>query len=126
MVGKIYQKWEWDNSRLGNDIKNGRGIAAGEKNVYHPGWVWSIQDFSQIYVAKCRETALNHKLTGKVAASPLWVGSPVYRGGVKGDVNEQDKNREVKQQANDTRQQLQRQRKPSIFLHQVGLHPPLK
>ena len=25
MVGKIYQKWEWDNSRLGNDIKNGRG-----------------------------------------------------------------------------------------------------
>ena len=107
---------------MGNDIKNGRGIAAGEKNVYHPGWVWSIQDFSQIYVAKCRETALNHKLTGKVAASPLWVGSPVYRGGVKGDVNEQD-NREVKQQANDTRQQLQRQRKPSIFLHQVGLHP---
>ena len=125
-MGKIYQKWEWDNSKLGNDIKNGRGIAAGEKNVYHPGWVWSIQDFSQIYVAKCRETALNHKLTGKVAASPLWVGSPVYRGGVKGDVNEQDKNREVKQQANDTRQQLQRQRKPSIFLHQVGLHPPLK
>ena len=125
-MGKIYQKWEWDNSRLGNDIKNGRGIAAGEKNVYHPGWVWSIQDFSQIYVAKCRETALNHKLTGKVAASPLWVGSPVYRGGVKGDVNEQDKNREVKQQANDTRQQLQRQRKPSIFLHQVGLRPPLK
>ena len=125
-MGKIYQKWEWDNSKLGNDIKNGRGIAAGEKNVYHPGWVWSIQDFSQIYVAKCRETALNHKLTGKVAASPLWVGSPVYRGGVKGDVNEQDKNREVKQQANDTRQQLQRQRKPSIFLHQVGLRPPLK
>ena len=124
-MGKIYQKWEWDNSKLGNDIKNGRGIAAGEKNVYHPGWVWSIQDFSQIYVAKCRETALNHKLTGKVAASPLWVGSPVYRGGVKGDVNEQD-NREVKQQANDTRQQLQRQRKPSIFLHQVGLRPPLK
>ena len=111
---------------MGNEIKNGRGIAAGEKNVYHPGWVWSIQDFSQIYVAKCRETALNHKLTGKVAASPLWVGSPVYRGGVKGDVNEQDKNREVKQQANDTRQQLQRQRKPSIFLHQVGLRPPLK
>ena len=107
---------------MGNDIKNGRGIAAGEKNVYHLGWVWSIQDFSQIYVAKCRETALNHKLTGKVAASPLWVGSPVYRGGVKGDVNVQDK-REVKQQANDTRQQLQRQRKPSIFLHQVGLRP---
>ena len=107
---------------MGNDIKNGRGIVAGEKNVYHLGWVWSIQDFSQIYVAKCRENALNHKLTGKVAASPLWVGSPVYRGGVKGDVNVQD-NREVKQQANDTRQQLQRQRKPSIFLHQVGLRP---
>jgi len=58
---------------------------------------------------------------GKGAASPLWVGSPVYT--VKGkelDKRELDKReldkREVKQDKNNKQQQ--RQRKPSIFLHQ--------
>ena len=62
--------------------------------------------------------------TGK-GSPPLWVGSPVYMGGVLvgGDQQQQqskDAKQSSEQQNNNTKQQ-QRQRKPSIFLHTVGL-----
>jgi len=60
-------------------------------------------------------------ITSKGTGSPpLWVGSPVYTGGVGGEQQQQSKaakQSSSKQQSNTKQQQQQRQRKPSIFLH---------
>jgi len=56
---------------------------------------------------------------------PLWVGSPVYTGGVLGGDHQQQQQQQSKdakqsgeqQNNNKQQQQQQRQRKPSIFLH---------
>ena len=54
--------------------------------------------------------------TGNGAASPLWVGSPVYTGDQQSKAAKQSSS----QQQSNTKLQQQRQRKPSIFLHTVG------
>jgi len=61
-------------------------------------------------------------ITSKGTRSPpLWVGSPVYTGGVLGGDQQQQQSKDAKQssqqQNNNKQQQQQRQRKPSIFLH---------
>ena len=84
-------------------------------------FVWTILRTCQIVHMKSKQidvymAIITSTQTGKGAASPLWVGSPVYTGDQQSKAAKQSSS----QQQSNTKLQQQRQRKPSIFLHTVG------